>query len=476
MEYPTAQANQMDPHLASSYTIPLGCRNLTRSPDHYTTTLPSEYRAEFVKHHPPTKVHQHQKLCLDALQALDGMGFSGSQIRKLIHPRSPAQRALGVLRDLPNESLAFLNAGHRPETFDRCWPRTTPAILSSFTPRMSSLGSFGSRSSVSTLSSGCDASLQGSMTSSLNHSPLDKHVSPTWPFMTEAHVHGRSRLSDYLCEPYQSPTIDANGFNDANFNNESLSTPPPQPQYNPFNAASIASPIESSSGYETSTFASQIMNYASPLIPNSPLSPARLMELHIPCPEEDCKRTYKRVEELKKHLEGVHDQDTTYFCTHPGCNPEVTVCYRSDHAKRHHTEAHKDHDCIGEGSCIRSICQQRKRYWGCHLCVTVLEDLTSYVNHWRDHMIELGGNKEKANYSMMIFSLLQQEATKIHWQTRLQTEHCQLIWSPPACVEIRRALEFGIYKGYDISQLGVPGLVDDLLEVIVAEGRSWMSG
>ncbi|KAJ9639235.1 hypothetical protein H2204_003846 [Knufia peltigerae] len=462
----------MDLHRETSYTIPLGSRILTRSPDHYTPTLQSGYYADVLEHRQFTNTNPHQPSWFDALQDLDRTGLSRNQIRELITPGSPAQMALRVLSRLPTESLAFLNSAPWPMPLGRCWPRTGQAILSPRSSPMATIDSYGSRSSVSTLSSGHDASLRGSMTSSLPFSFNDTHICPACSSARETPFSNGTGFFDNLREPHESPTIDTNVFNDAVCNGEHPPRPPLQPQYNPFNVTPITSPIKSLSDYDANALIPQTMNYRSSPIQASPISPVQKKLLHLPCAEENCKHTYQRVEELKKHVEGVHDQDTTYYCIHQGCN---LLYLRSDHAKRHHTEMHRDDGCIGEGSCIQSICEQRKRYWGCSLCVTVLKDLTSYVNHWKDHMIQLGGNKETASYSTMILGLLQQEATKDHWENRVQTEQCDLIWYSPTCTAIRRALEFGIYKGGDIS-LGMPGLVEDLLEDIMAEGKSWMSG
>ncbi|KIW31863.1 uncharacterized protein PV07_03452 [Cladophialophora immunda] len=187
-------------------------------------------------------------------------------------------------------------------------------------------------------------------------------------------------------------------------------------------------------------------------------------QIKYPCPEPGCKRWYVRSVELAKHLQGDHEKNDVFVCQHDQkCDKQT---HRHATWARHHS---KDHNSCKKGdACVKSTNDGKKRYWGCYMCIHLSRDVSSHADHHQSHFRD--GTAQPLKYSTMILSLLSQEATKGKWQAHCLTMNISIGdydfgWQPAQYKEIRMALEYGKYRGSDISD---PFVADWLLNELVA--------
>ncbi|OAL36920.1 hypothetical protein AYO20_03689 [Fonsecaea nubica] len=193
-------------------------------------------------------------------------------------------------------------------------------------------------------------------------------------------------------------------------------------------------------------------------------STARKDQDKYPCSEPGCSKEFVRPVELGNHLKGDHEQDDTYFCQHQDC---IFEKYRHASWARHHSREHSS--CKERDACVEITHNRKKMYWGCSICVHLSIDVTSHVEHHLRHFKDGSARSSDIKYSTMILSLLSQEATQDEWEARCKKmsiqdgKHHRSLTSA-TCGNIREALEYGKYRGLDLSE---PNVADQLLDEVV---------
>ncbi|KIW85832.1 hypothetical protein Z517_01224 [Fonsecaea pedrosoi CBS 271.37] len=193
-------------------------------------------------------------------------------------------------------------------------------------------------------------------------------------------------------------------------------------------------------------------------------STARKDQDKYPCSEPGCSKRFVRAVELGNHLKGDHEQDDTYFCQHQDCTFEN---HRHASWARHHSKGHNS--CKKGDACVKTTHNRQKMYWGCSICVHLSSDVTYHVNHHLSHFKDGSAQSSDIKYSTMILSLLSQEATQDGWEARCKgmsiqdREHHRSLTSS-TCGNIRVALEYGKYRGLDLSE---PNVADHLLDEVI---------
>jgi len=195
---------------------------------------------------------------------------------------------------------------------------------------------------------------------------------------------------------------------------------------------------------------------------------SRNQKTRFPCPDHSCSKEFLSTTELKKHLAGDHDKDSTFICGHSGCFMETN---RSEMWKRHHTAHH--HGCRGSQKCVNEKRSRERKNWGCGICVKLFTDARSYAEHYKDHFEDGETRKSDLNFSTLIQSLLMQDATKDQWQmhcngVRDKEGKCYLAWEPEDADDIRQALEYGTFNGSSIADSDV---AEELLNEVVARAK-----
>ncbi|KIX94471.1 uncharacterized protein Z520_09857 [Fonsecaea multimorphosa CBS 102226] len=205
---------------------------------------------------------------------------------------------------------------------------------------------------------------------------------------------------------------------------------------------------------------------------------ARKDQIKYPCSEPGCRKGFLRSVELAKHLQGDHEKNENYVCQHDqNCKMQT---YRHATWARHHS---KDHNSCKKGdACVKINYDRKKRYWGCSICMHLSKDVSSHADHHQSHFKDGAAQPHDIKYSSMILSLLSQEATKGKWEelclaVRVQVGNCDFAWQPSRCEEIRLALEYGKYQGFDISDPSVADwLVNDVFALMSGKRKRDASG
>lgn len=144
-----------------------------------------------------------------------------------------------------------------------------------------------------------------------------------------------------------------------------------------------------------------------------------------PCPR--CSKDFQSQKEFVSHMTAEHDRPIQYLCLHlvPGessyCN--FRTC-RLARFKKHHTEEHaKDCNMPGNGASSAPACQGNepnpnpKQVWGCWICKHPTYSVAAWVNHHMEH--HKGCTRQQLKWTLLIQSLLAQNATRLLWQNQL---------------------------------------------------------
>lgn len=182
-----------------------------------------------------------------------------------------------------------------------------------------------------------------------------------------------------------------------------------------------------------------------------------------PCPY--CGDNFESQSELIFHIEANHEKPITYVCQH--LDAKLKICGFSTTRKsrwtRHHSKKHSEAECNMPETCRQEITAAHpKRNWGCGWCPHHSTSLKSWAEHHMNKNLKTHQNCRRLqwNSSMLIKSLLMQEATKLSWEQVVQnlensTEYeYEITWSPEN-TEMKRlitALETGWYQDQDLNQ------------------------
>ncbi|KIW67084.1 hypothetical protein PV04_06357 [Phialophora macrospora] len=111
-------------------------------------------------------------------------------------------------------------------------------------------------------------------------------------------------------------------------------------------------------------------------------------------------------------------------------------------------------------------------HWGCSLCVHLSKSAKDYLAHYKSHLenekLRQPPSRDDISFSVMIQSLLTQDATNDKWNERSPRTHnldrsTRLTWDIDDCADIREALEYGFFQGLSISE---PDVVERLLDEV----------
>ncbi|KAH0844650.1 hypothetical protein FOPE_09603 [Fonsecaea pedrosoi] len=182
----------------------------------------------------------------------------------------------------------------------------------------------------------------------------------------------------------------------------------------------------------------------------------------FPCPVQDCQKDFSSPKEFAKHLIGDHDRDSKFNCNHLNC---AFWSHRLASCKRHHSKAHSD--CQVTKDCTHVNRLRVKKHWACGLCLNLEVGVHEFATHYKSHFEYDDIQKSDIRVSNIIRSLLMQDATKDKWERLNVDGYYPLSWDGKDVAEIREALE---YETYRATTFDVPGVVDRLLEEVIACG------